>query len=569
METNMYRPEASSFALKRDAIEASRACSALVVGSRIAWSFRNWTSSKATTLTRSSGAAVAVGGAPVAIDARITNAAAPNAASARPGASSPESRRPWPRGAAISDPVLCSRPVIVSSLPGALLSHIGGAYPSCRLVRSAGSSQYKPWSGAIGYLRVGRIGGPPMAARVTPPLLAALFAVAGLAGWAMDASAQIPGDTVKIGVLSDFSGPFADQVGRGSLVGAELAAEDFAKEVGGLKVEIVSADHQNKPDIGVAIARRWVDEEGVDAIVDLANSGVGLAVNTLVHEKNRAMLASATATSDLTGRFCQPTTVQWALDTWARGNAVGRTITKMGGSTWFFISFDYALGKALQRDATEAIIKAGGSVLGSVSHPLGATDFGSYLLQAQASGAKVIALADTGADAINAIRQAAEFQIVGPDRRLAALFLQITDVDALGLNAAQGLILSEAFYWDLNDQTRAFASRFAERMGGKMPTEDQAAAYSATLAYLRAVKAAGTIEGDRVLAEMKKSPIDDPLFGHVVVRADGRATHAMYVFKVKSPQQSKSRFDVYDLIETIPPETAFRPLDQGGCPLVK
>jgi branched-chain amino acid transport system substrate-binding protein len=241
----------------------------------------------------------------------------------------------------------------------------------------------------------------------------------------------------------------------------------------------------------------------------------------------------------------------------------------MGGSTWFFISFDYALGKALQRDATEAIVKAGGLVLGSVSHPLGATDFGSYLLQAQASGAKVIALADTGADAINAIRQAAEFQIVGPDRRLAALFLQITDIDALGLNAAQGLILSEAFYWDLKDSTRAFAARFAERMSGKMPTEDQAAAYSATLAYLRAVKTAGTIEGDKVVNEMKKSPIDDPLFGHVVVRADGRATHAMYVFKVKSPQQSKSRYDVYDLIETIPPEAAFRPLDQGGCALVK
>jgi branched-chain amino acid transport system substrate-binding protein len=406
-------------------------------------------------------------------------------------------------------------------------------------------------------------------ARFPRSLLAASFAVAALAGLTTGGSAQIPGDTIKIGVLSDFSGPFADQVGKGSLVGAQLATEDFAKEAGGLKVEVIFADHQNKPDIGVAIARRWVDEDGVDAIVDLANSGVGLAVNTLMHEKNRAMLASATATSDLTGKFCQPTTVQWALDTWALGNAVGRTITKMGGSTWYFISFDYALGKALQRDATEAIVKAGGSVLGSVSHPLGATDFGSYLLQAQASGAKVIALADTGADAINAIRQAAEFQIVGPDRRLAALFLQITDIDALGLNAAQGLILSEAFYWDLNDSTRAFATRFAERMGGKMPTEDQAAAYSATLAYLRAVKAAGTIEGDKVINEMKKSPIDDPLFGHVVVRADGRATHAMYVFKVKSPQQSKSRYDVYDMVENIPAEAAFRPLDQGGCSLVK
>src|SRR5271156_2716833 len=393
--------------------------------------------------------------------------------------------------------------------------------------------------------------------------------VAFLATICIAAHAQIPGGKLKIGVLSDFSGPFADQVGHGSYIAAQMAAEDFAVESGGLGVEVVFADHQNKPDVGLAIARRWIDQEGVSAIVDLANSGVGLAVNALMRDRNRAMLASATATSDLTGKFCQPTTVQWALDTWALGNAIGRTITQMGGSTWYFISFDYALGKALQRDATEAILKAGGSVLGSVSHPLGATDFGSYLLQAQASGAKVIALADTGADAINAIRQAAEFQIVGPDRRLAALFLQITDIDALGLNAAQGLILSEAFYWDLNNQTRAFASRFAERMGGKMPTEGQAAASSATLTYLRAVKTAGTIEGDKVIAEMKKSPIDDSLFGHVVIRADGRATHAMYVFKVKSPQQSKSRYDVYDLIETIPPEAAFRPLDQGGCALVK
>ncbi len=400
-------------------------------------------------------------------------------------------------------------------------------------------------------------------------LLRASFAAAALVGLSIDATAQIPGGTIKIGVLSDFSGPFADQVGKGSLVGAQLAAEDFAKEAGGLKVEIVSADHQNKPDIGVAIARRWVDEEGVDAIVDLANSGVGLAVNTLMRAKNRAMLASATATSDLTGKFCQPTTVQWALDTWALGSALGRTITEMGGSTWFFISFEYALGKALQRDATEAIEKAGGSVLGSVSHPLGTTDFGSYLLQAQASGAKAIALADTGADAINAIRQAKEFHVVGPDTRLAALFLQITDIDALGLDAAQGLILSEAFYWDLNDSTRAFSARFAARMGGRMPTEDQAAAYSAALAYLRAARSAGTIEGDRVLAEMKKTPVDDPLFGRVVVRADGRATHPMYVFRVKAPRESKSRYDVYDLIETIPPEAAFRPLDQGGCPLVK
>jgi branched-chain amino acid transport system substrate-binding protein len=383
------------------------------------------------------------------------------------------------------------------------------------------------------------------------------------------AQAQIPGDKIKIGVLSDFSGPFADQVGKGSLVGAQLAAEDFAAEAGNLTVEIVSADHQNKPDLGVSIARRWLDEEGVDAIVDLANSGVGLAVNSLMHEKNRVMLASATATSDLTGKACQPTTVQWALDTWALGNAVGGAITKMGGATWFFISFDYALGKALQRDAGEAIAKAGGAVVGSVAHPLGVTDFGSYLLQAQASGAKVIALADTGADAINAIRQAADFQVLGSDRRLAALFLQITDIDALGLSTAQGLMLSEAFYWDINDATRAFSERFAKRMGGRMPTEDQAAAYSATLAYLRAAKSANTIAGDVIVAQMRSAPINDLLFGQVVIRPDGRATHPMYVFKVKSPQASKSRYDVYDLVQTIPANLAFRPIDQGGCPLVK
>ena len=382
--------------------------------------------------------------------------------------------------------------------------------------------------------------------------------------------AQIPGNKLKIGVLSDFTGPFADQVGKGSFVAAQLAAEDFAAESGGIGVEVIFADHQNKPDVGVGVARRWIDEEGVAAIVDLANSGVGLAVNALMHDKNRAMLASATATSDLTGKFCQPTTVQWALDTWALGNAVGRTITKMGGATWFFVSFDYALGKALQRDATEAIVKAGGSVLGSVGHPLGVADFSSYLLQAQASGAKVIALANTGADAINAIRQAADFQVLGGgDKRLAALFLQITDIDALGLPAAQGLVLSEAFYWDMNEATRAFSARFAKRMDGRMPTEDQAAAYSATLAYLRAAKAANTIAGDAVVAQMRSAPIDDALFGRVVVRPDGRATHAMYVFKVKAPQQSKSRYDVYDLVETVPAEQAFRPLDQGGCPFVK
>jgi branched-chain amino acid transport system substrate-binding protein len=261
--------------------------------------------------------------------------------------------------------------------------------------------------------------------------------------------------------------------------------------------------------------------------------------------------------------------VQWALDTWALGNAMGQAITQRGGKAWYFVSFDYALGKALQRDTAEAVEKRGGKILGSVTHPLGTTDFSSYLLQAQASGADVIALGDTGADAINAIKQIAEFQILGKDKTLAALFMQIVDIDALGLNAAKGLLLSEAFYWDLNDSTRAWSKRFAERMGGRMPTVNHAATYSATMAYLRAVQAAQTVEGDKVVAQMRATEIDDPLFGKVKVRKDGRAVHDMFVFEVKSPAESKGRYDYYKLVRTIPVEEAFRPLDQGGCKLVQ
>jgi branched-chain amino acid transport system substrate-binding protein len=380
--------------------------------------------------------------------------------------------------------------------------------------------------------------------------------------------AEVPGNSVKIGVLSDFSGPFADQAGKGSFIAAQMAAEDFAKESKGLKAEIIFADHQNKPDVGSAIARRWIDQENVVAIVDLPNSGVALAVNTVMKEKNRTMLASGSATSDLTGKFCQPTTVQWALDTWALGNAMGSAITERGGKSWFFVSFDYALGKALQRDTTEAIEKQGGKVLGAVTHPLGTTDFSSYLLQAQASGADVIALGDTGADAINAIKQIAEFNILGGGKKLAALFMQIVDIDALGLKAAQGLLLSEAYYWDLNDSTRAWSKRFAERMDGRMPTINHAATYSATIAYLRAVQAAQTVEGDKVVTQMQSAEINDPLFGPVRVRKDGRAVHTMFVFEVKKPEESKGRYDYYKLVRTIPADQAFRPIDKGGCPMI-
>ena len=383
------------------------------------------------------------------------------------------------------------------------------------------------------------------------------------------ASAQVPNNKVKIGVLSDFSGPFSDQAGKGSFIAAQMAAEDFARESKGLKAEIIFADHQNKPDVGASIARRWIDQEEVVAIVDLPNSGVALAVNTIMKEKNRTMLASGAATSDLTGKFCQPTTVQWALDTWALGNAMGRAITERGGKSWYFVSFDYALGKALQRDTTEAVQKQGGKILGSVSHPLGTADFSSYLLQAQASGADVIALGDTGADAINAIKQVSEFNILSGGKKLAALFMQIVDIDALGLKAAQGLLLSEAFYWDLNDSTRAWSARFAQRMEGRVPTINHAATYSATIAYLRAVQTAQTIEGDKVIAQLQTAEIDDPLFGPIKVRKDGRAIHTMFVFEVKAPQDSKGRYDYYKLVRTIPAEEAFRPIDQGECPLVK
>ena len=363
----------------------------------------------------------------------------------------------------------------------------------------------------------------------------ALFATMLAFGGA--ALAQVPNNTVKVGVLSDFSGPFADQAGKGSFIAAQMAAEDFAKESKGLKAEIIFADHQNKPDVGAAIARRWIDQENVVAIVDLPNSGVALAVNTIMKDKNRTMLASGAATSDLTGKFCQPTTVQWALDTWALGNAMGRAITERGGKSWYFVSFDYALGKALQRDTTEAVEKQGGKILGSVTHPLGTSDFSSYLLQAQASGADVIALGDTGADAINAIKQISEFNILSGNKKLAALFMQIVDIDALGLKASQGLLLSEAFYWDLNDSTRAWSARFAQRMEGRVPTINHAATYSATIAYLRAVQIAQTIEGDKVIRQLQSAEIDDPLFGPLKVRKDGRAVHTMFVFEVKAPQE--------------------------------
>ena len=402
-----------------------------------------------------------------------------------------------------------------------------------------------------------------------PPSLALLLALLA----PLVARADPP--AVKIGVLNDENGPFADQSGRGSVVAAQLAAEDFAREAPGMRVEIVYADHQNKPDVARQIVGAWLDRDGVTAVADSDNSGVGLAINDLNHDKNKTFLASNVGTSDLTGEFCQPTTVQWTFDTWALANGTARALVAQGGTTWFFLAADYAFGQALERDASALVQQAGGRVLGDARAPLDTSDFSAYLLQAQSSGANVIALANAGTDTTNAIKQAHEFGI-GQDgkQRLAGLLVFLTDVDALGLPVAQGLVLTEAFYWDLNAQTRAWSQRFATRMGGRMPTMNHAGVYSSVLAYLRAAQAVGVPpggvpSGSAVVARMEASPIEDPLFGPVTVRRDGRAVHAMYLFQVKAPAESRGRWDDYTLLATIPADEAFRPMADGGCPLVK
>jgi len=398
------------------------------------------------------------------------------------------------------------------------------------------------------------------------------FAVVVLAALSLcgpDARAQSPAP-IRIGVLNDVSGPYADVSGKGSVIAAQMAADDFMKEAGtsAPKVEILSADHQNKADVGASIARGWIDRDGVAAIVDVPNSAVALAVNQIMRDKDRAFLASSTATSDLTGAQCAPTTVQWTFDTWALANGTARAVLQQGGRKWFFIGSDYALGASLVRDATAVIKANGGAVLGDVRAPIGTSDLSSYLLQAQSSGADVIGTANGGDDVVNTVKQAAEFGVGrNGKQRLAGLLVFLTDVKGMGLEIAQGLLLTEAFYWDLNDSTRAWSRRFADRYGGKMPTMNHAGVYSETLAFLRAAVAVGGSSGRAIIARMKAAPIDDPLFGPTEIRQDGRAVHAMYLFRVKTPASSKSPYDLYDLIATIPAAEAFRPMDQGGCPL--
>jgi branched-chain amino acid transport system substrate-binding protein len=394
--------------------------------------------------------------------------------------------------------------------------------------------------------------------------LLALTAAVALA--ATGAYAQ--GTSIKIGVLNDRSGTYADLSGEGSAVAARMAIEDFGAAEKGLTVEVVAADHQNKPDIASNIARQWIDEQGVDVIADVPTSSAALAVAEIVREKDKIFLISGAASSDLTGAKCSPNNIHWTYDTWSLAHGTGGAMVAQGGDTWFFLTADYAFGHALERDTSAVVEAAGGKVLGNVRHPFPGQDFSSFLLQAQGSGAKVIGLANAGADTTNAIKQAHEFGITAGGQNLAGLLIFISDVHALGLETAAGLVLTEAFYWDLNDQTREWSKRFAEKHGGAMPTMVHAGVYASVLHYLKAVEAVGSKESKAVMAKMKEMPSDDPLFGKGQVRQDGRHVHDMYLFEVKKPDESKGPWDYYKTLATIPADKAFRPLADGKCPLV-
>ncbi len=384
-----------------------------------------------------------------------------------------------------------------------------------------------------------------------------------------DCLAKVSDGIVRIGVLSDMSSLYSDASGAGSVVAAQLAVEDFGPARKGLRVEIISADHQNRADTGSQIARRWYEVEGVDAIADVPNSAVALAVSQTTRDQGKAFLVSGAASADLTGKACSPNTVHWAYDTWMLANGTGAAIVATGGGTWFILSADYAFGHALERDTEAVVTKAGGKVLGKVRHPLNTQDFSSFLLQAQASKAKIVGLANAGGDTSNAIKQAAEFGIVAGGQQLAALLFSITDVHALGLKSAQGLVATDAFYWDLNDATRAFAKRFAAKNRGIHPTMIHAGVYASVLHYLKAVEALGSDDGTRVIAKMKDMPTDDPLFGKGTIRADGRKIHPAYLVEVKKPEESKGPWDYYRIRATIPADRAFRPLADGGCPFLR
>ncbi|HYC24591.1 MAG TPA: ABC transporter substrate-binding protein [Roseiarcus sp.] len=393
-----------------------------------------------------------------------------------------------------------------------------------------------------------------------------------LTGLMLSGAALADDKAAKIAVLNDQSGLYADLGGPGSILAAQMAVEDSGLTKKGWTIDVTSADHQNKPEIGAGIARKWFDEDKVDVIVDVPTSSVALAVAQVVKEKNGVFLASGPATSDLTGKACTPNTIHWTYDTYMLANGTGKAVVKAGGDTWFFLTADYAFGHALQRDTTAVVEANGGKVVGSVNAPLNTADFSSFLLQAQNSKAKIIGLANAGGDTTNSIKQAHEFGIVAGGQKLAGLLIFISDINALGLDVAQGLELTETFYWDMNDQTRAFSKRFSERMKTHaMPTMVQAGVYASVLDYLKTLDAMGgnPHDGAKVVAKMKETPTDDPLFGKGSIREDGRALHPAYLFEVKVPSESKYPWDYYKPLGSIPADEAFRPLAQSDCPLVK
>jgi branched-chain amino acid transport system substrate-binding protein len=404
-------------------------------------------------------------------------------------------------------------------------------------------------------------------ALVISALCAPVFATASAAQQA-PTPARISDDVVKIGVLNDMSSLYSDGTGKGSLTAAQMAVADFGGKVRGKPIEVISADHQNRPDLGASIARTWYDTAKVDVIVDVPTSSVALAVQQITREKNRVFLISGGGASDLTGTACSPNGIHWTYDTYALSSVAGKAMVARGDDAWFFITADYAFGQALERDAAN-VVKAGhGKVLGAVHAPLNTQDFSSFLLQAQASKAKVVALANAGGDTQNAIKQAYEFGLQRQGQKLLALLLNITDLHSLGIQIAQGMIATEGFYWDMNDDTRAFSKRFFMREG-HMPTMIQAGVHSAVTHYLKAIDATGTDEAKAVVAQMKATPVNDFFARNGHIREDGRMVHDMYLVQVKTPAQSKSEWDLYNVLATVPGDEAYRPLAEGGCPLVK
>ncbi|WP_372095460.1 ABC transporter substrate-binding protein [Tistrella mobilis] len=395
---------------------------------------------------------------------------------------------------------------------------------------------------------------------------AVLATMTGLAAGA--AQAEISDNVVRIGVLNDQSGIYADVTGQASVIAARMAVEDYGGKVKGVPVEVIFADHQNKPDIGSNIANQWYDRDGVDVIVDVPTSSVGLAVQNIAKEKGKLHLNAGAGTSDLTSKACSPTGIHYVYDTYALATGTGSALVGQGAKKWFFITADYAFGHALERDTTNAVNAAGGEVVGGVRAPFPTTDFSSFLLQAQGSGADVIGLANAGGDTVNSIKQASEFGITQGGQKLAGLLVFINDINALGLQVAQGLVVTTGYYWDMNDETRAFAKRFQEK-AGKMPNMLQAGIYSGVTQYLKAIEATGSDDGKTVADQMKATPINDFFAKNGHIRPDGRMVHDMYLVEVKKPEESKGPWDYYKVLATIPGDQAFRPMDKGECPLVK